>query len=168
MSALATGWALVWEWLTDTPHLSACVAVIERNSEGGDSAPRYQADHSSSLSHVVLCVCQCANLLWHDPGSPNGTDNNKSDCHMVVLSLLVVDPPRHVHTHIHQMTNIVFWQWVNQTYNAAFNYANRNATVANDMSGIASTFAGGTLLLLCVRVVWRRVVCCEASPLERW
>lgn len=88
---------------------------------------------------------------------------------MVVLSLLVVDPPpTSPCAHTHQMTNIVFWQWVNQTYNAAFNYANRNATVANDMSGIASTFAGGTLLLLCLRVVCRRVVYCEASPLERW
>ena len=60
------------------------------------------------------------------------------------------------------MTNIVFWQWVNQTYNAAFNYANRNATVANDMSGIASTFAGGTLLLLMLLCVWCGGALCVA------
>lgn len=37
-----------------------------------------------------------------------------------------------------QMLNALFWQWANQSYNAAFNYANRNATIPVDMKSMWS------------------------------
>ncbi len=30
--------------------------------------------------------------------------------------------------------NTIFWQWVNQTYNAGFNYGNRNASSTTTVS----------------------------------
>ncbi|KAJ3337824.1 Sideroflexin-5 [Gonapodya sp. JEL0774] len=40
----------------------------------------------------------------------------------------------------------LFWQWVNQSYNAGFNYANRNASVETSMKDVAMSYvvASGT------------------------
>ncbi|KAJ0397880.1 hypothetical protein ATCC90586_006466 [Pythium insidiosum] len=37
--------------------------------------------------------------------------------------------------------NTIFWQWVNQSYNAGFNYANRNASSEQDSSDIFKSYA---------------------------
>lgn len=37
-----------------------------------------------------------------------------------------------------QLGNTIFWQWVNQSYNAGFNYSNRNASSEQDNSTIFS------------------------------
>ena len=38
----------------------------------------------------------------------------------------------------------VFWQWLNQSYNAGFNYANRNATVPIDTTQLMTSYAVAT------------------------
>ena len=38
----------------------------------------------------------------------------------------------------------VFWQWLNQSYNAGFNYANRNATVPISMPQLAASYGVAT------------------------
>jgi len=38
----------------------------------------------------------------------------------------------------------VFWQWANQSYNAGFNFANRNATVATDTGTVALSYGVAT------------------------
>ena len=38
----------------------------------------------------------------------------------------------------------VFWQWLNQSYNAGFNYANRNATVPIDTAQLATSYGLAT------------------------
>jgi hypothetical protein len=38
----------------------------------------------------------------------------------------------------------IFFQWLNQSYNAGFNYANRNATVPLDMAGLAVSYGVAT------------------------
>ena len=38
----------------------------------------------------------------------------------------------------------VFWQWANQSYNAGFNYANRNATVPMDAKALALSYGVAT------------------------
>ncbi len=38
----------------------------------------------------------------------------------------------------------VFWQWANQSYNAGFNYANRNATVPMDTAALALSYGVAT------------------------
>lgn len=38
----------------------------------------------------------------------------------------------------------IFWQWLNQSYNAGFNYANRNATVPVDMASLAASYGVAT------------------------
>jgi len=37
--------------------------------------------------------------------------------------------------------NTIFWQWVNQTYNATLNYGNRNASSQYTMQDIAKSYA---------------------------
>jgi hypothetical protein len=37
-----------------------------------------------------------------------------------------------------QLGHTIFWQWLNQSYNAGFNYANRNATNEQSNSTIFS------------------------------
>ncbi len=37
-------------------------------------------------------------------------------------------------------TNIVFWQWINQTYNAILNYSNRNASSEVGMTGVGAAY----------------------------
>jgi hypothetical protein len=38
----------------------------------------------------------------------------------------------------------VFWQWLNQSYNAGFNYGNRNATVPIDTAGLMTSYGVAT------------------------
>ena len=45
---------------------------------------------------------------------------------------MVISPPT--------IANIIFWQWCNQTYNAAFNYANRNTSNDNSTADIAQAY----------------------------
>jgi hypothetical protein len=40
---------------------------------------------------------------------------------------------------LRQLGNTIFWQWVNQSYSAGFNYANRNASSEQDNMTILST-----------------------------
>ncbi|KAG6576568.1 Mitochondrial Tricarboxylate Carrier (MTC) Family [Phytophthora cinnamomi] len=42
--------------------------------------------------------------------------------------------------------NTIFWQWVNQSYNAGFNYANRNASSEQDNSTILKSYATATFV----------------------
>jgi tricarboxylate carrier len=44
------------------------------------------------------------------------------------------------------MGNVLFWQWVNQTYNAGFNYCNRNASGSLTNEKLAGIYAGATTL----------------------
>lgn len=37
-------------------------------------------------------------------------------------------------------TNIIFWQWINQTYNAILNYSNRNASSEVGMTGVGAAY----------------------------
>lgn len=39
----------------------------------------------------------------------------------------------------------VFWQWLNQSYNAGFNYANRNASVPIDMVSLGASYGIATV-----------------------
>ncbi|KAG7400882.1 Sideroflexin-5 [Phytophthora boehmeriae] len=44
------------------------------------------------------------------------------------------------------LVNTVFWQWVNQSYSAGFNYANRNASSEQDNSTIMKSYGTATLV----------------------
>jgi len=42
------------------------------------------------------------------------------------------------------VSTVLFWQWVNQSYNAAVNYANRNASVAQSGWDLAGAYTAAT------------------------
>lgn len=44
------------------------------------------------------------------------------------------------------LVNTIFWQWVNQSYSAGFNYANRNASSEQDNSTIMKSYATATFV----------------------
>ncbi|GAB9472220.1 hypothetical protein Gpo141_00009403 [Globisporangium polare] len=48
--------------------------------------------------------------------------------------------------------NTIFWQWVNQSYNAGFNYSNRNASSEQDNSTIFKSYATASIVS-CVTAV---------------
>ena len=51
-------------------------------------------------------------------------------------------------------TNIIFWQWINQTYNAVLNYSNRNASSEVSMTGVGAAYfaAVSSSILIGLRV----------------
>lgn len=42
--------------------------------------------------------------------------------------------------------NVLFWQWVNQTYNAGFNYSNRNASGSLTNEKLAAIYTGASAI----------------------
>lgn len=55
-------------------------------------------------------------------------------------------------------SNIIFWQWVNQTYNAALNYSNRNASSNLDMKGLSIAYAGAVTASITIGLGMRRIL----------
>ncbi|ETV66042.1 hypothetical protein, variant [Aphanomyces astaci] len=55
-----------------------------------------------------------------------------------ICSGMILAPPT--------LFNTVFWQWINQSYNAGFNYANRNASGVDDTSAIAKAYASAVAI----------------------
>jgi hypothetical protein len=69
----------------------------------------------------------------------------------MLLSGTVSTPPRTTHAarRLTPPQNLqgsaqIFWQWLNQSYNAGFNYANRNASAPADMYGLAASYGIAT------------------------
>ncbi|KAF0687321.1 Aste57867_20931 [Aphanomyces stellatus] len=55
-----------------------------------------------------------------------------------ICSGMILAPPT--------LFNTVFWQWINQSYNAGFNYANRNASGKDDTLAIAKAYASAVAI----------------------
>ncbi len=49
--------------------------------------------------------------------------------------------------------NVVFWQWVNQTYNAGWNYSNRNATSTFTNKELAMAYTGAVTTSISIALV---------------
>uniref|UniRef100_A0A7S0W4J4 Sidoreflexin n=1 Tax=Hemiselmis tepida TaxID=464990 RepID=A0A7S0W4J4_9CRYP len=54
--------------------------------------------------------------------------------------------------------NIVFWQWVNQSYNAGFNFANRNASSPMSNTSIATAYTIATSLSISIGLGMNKAV----------
>eukprot|EP00742_Colponemidia_sp_Colp-10_P004196 GILJ01004475.1.p1 GENE.GILJ01004475.1~~GILJ01004475.1.p1 ORF type:complete len:341 (+),score=51.32 GILJ01004475.1:44-1024(+) len=55
------------------------------------------------------------------------------------------------------LTNIIFWQWVNQTYNSAVNYANRNASTSMSDTQRTVSYLAASITSVAVAVGLNRV-----------
>jgi hypothetical protein len=55
-------------------------------------------------------------------------------------------------------TNIIFLQWMNQTYNAVLNYSNRNATSSLDSKGLAISYAAAVIASITIGLGMRRLL----------
>ena len=54
--------------------------------------------------------------------------------------------------------NTIFWQWINQTYNAGCNYANRNASATYPTKDIATSYTLATTSAIAVALGMRKAV----------
>ena len=54
--------------------------------------------------------------------------------------------------------NTIFWQWLNQTYNAALNYENRNASSVYTTQDIAMSYTIATTTAIGVALGIRKLV----------
>ena len=54
--------------------------------------------------------------------------------------------------------NTIFWQWLNQTYNAALNYENRNASSTYTTQDIATSYCIATSSAIVVALGIRKLV----------
>lgn len=59
--------------------------------------------------------------------------------------------------------NIVFWQWINQTYSAGINYANRNASSSLDTKGLLTAYAAAVSASIGIGLGMRKAL----SPFSR-
>jgi hypothetical protein len=55
-------------------------------------------------------------------------------------------------------TNIIFLQWMNQTYNAVLNYSNRNATSSLDSKGLVISYAAAVTASITIGLGMRRLL----------
>ena len=54
--------------------------------------------------------------------------------------------------------NTIFWQWVNQTYNAAVNYGNRNATSVYTKEDLVKSYTAATVTSIGVALGVRKML----------
>ena len=62
--------------------------------------------------------------------------------------------------------NTIFWQWINQTYNAALNYENRNASSQYTTKDIATSYCIATSSAIAVALGIRKAVDKQAKQLK--
>jgi len=62
--------------------------------------------------------------------------------------------------------NTIFWQWLNQTYNAALNYENRNASSTYTTQDIATSYTLATSAAITVALGIRKLVDKQAKQLK--
>jgi hypothetical protein len=54
--------------------------------------------------------------------------------------------------------NIIFWQWVNQSYNAIFNYSNRNTSTESNNTDILKAYCSATIVSVGVALAGNKLV----------
>lgn len=62
--------------------------------------------------------------------------------------------------------NTIFWQWLNQTYNAALNYENRNASSTYTTQDIATSYTLATSAAIATALGIRKLVDKQAKQLK--
>ena len=60
---------------------------------------------------------------------------------------------------------VIFWQWVNQSFNALVNYTNRNANVEQDNSQLVVAYVSATSAALVTSLGLKAYLAKRASPL---
>ena len=62
--------------------------------------------------------------------------------------------------------NTIFWQWLNQTYNAALNYENRNASSTYTTEDIMKSYTVATSSAIGVALAIRKAVEKQANSMK--
>ena len=62
--------------------------------------------------------------------------------------------------------NTIFWQWINQTYNAALNYENRNASSTYTTEDIVKSYTVATSSAIAVALAIRKAVEKQANQMK--
>lgn len=57
-----------------------------------------------------------------------------------------------------QTFNIILWQWINQSYNAVFNYCNRNTSTESNTTDIVKAYCSATIVSVSVALAGNKLV----------
>jgi hypothetical protein len=66
----------------------------------------------------------------------------------IIFGILMTPPTR---------MNIMFWQWLNQTYNAGMNYGNRNASSPQTVGDIAFGYSAAVFSSITISLALRKI-----------
>lgn len=53
---------------------------------------------------------------------------------------------------------MILWQWINQSYNAVFNYSNRNTSTESNLKDIAKAYCSATIVSVSVALAGNKLV----------
>ena len=53
---------------------------------------------------------------------------------------------------------MILWQWINQSYNAVFNYSNRNTSTASNLQDIIKAYCSATIVSVSVALAGNKLV----------
>jgi hypothetical protein len=77
-------------------------------------------DEIEDFKHKKLILTSCWHPDTNEPIMWPARSSTFVTTNIPIITGMLIAPPTPL--------NIIFWQWINQTYNAGLNYGNRNAS----------------------------------------
>nr|CAD7573532.1 unnamed protein product [Timema californicum] len=132
-----------WQWVNQS--FNALVNYTNRNAKSSLTPTQLGVAYVSASASALVTAIGCK-TFWQKHASPIYQCSTKPCCHRT-------------------MPAVVFWQWVNQSFNALVNYTNRNAksSLTPTQLGVAYVSASASALVTAIgcKTFWQK----HASPI---